>query len=182
MPQYPFIPAHWTFKGRHGKRPIWVVLHTAESPEGPQVAEAIAVWGSRTPAQGGPPTPASWHYVVDRNSIVQSVHETDRAAGAPGANEQGIHIELAGHANQTAEQWADDASQATLEMAAPLVADICKRRGIPVGVRVAEELKKGMPGITGHMFCTQAFGGTHTDPGVHFPWGRFMVLVRAAQV
>jgi hypothetical protein len=53
----------------------------------------------------------------------------------------------------------------------------CKKFGIPAVYRSASALKLGKKGITTHMQCTKAFGGSHTDPGPNFPMDEFLALV-----
>lgn len=153
-----------------------VVIHTTEGPEAARRSESTAAWFAN-PASGG-----SAHYVVDPAQIVQCVHEEDVAWGAGGANKRGIHIELCGHAKQTGEEWADEASAAELELAAGLVADVCRRYSIPVQRLDAAALKAGATGIAGHADCSSAFGGSHWDPGPAFPWDRFLARVRELAV
>jgi N-acetyl-anhydromuramyl-L-alanine amidase AmpD len=153
-----------------------VVIHTMESPEGVTTAEDVSNWAA------GPTAPkASWHYAVDSNSIVGCVDEEDVAWAAPGANHDGVQIELAGKAGQTAQQWADDFSRAELVLAAKLVADICKRREIDVRKLTNAQLADGRSrGVIGHVQASEVFKrSTHTDPGTAFPWEKFMRDVKA---
>lgn len=151
------------------------VVHTMESPEGKTTAEDVAGWfaGSNAPK-------ASAHYCVDVNSIVGCVNERDVAWAAPGANHDGIQIELAGRAGQTAKQWADAYSRAELVNAARLVADICRRHGIPARKLTNAQLRNGARGIVGHAQVSVVYNKSdHTDPGVSFPWAGFEKDVRA---
>ena len=125
--------------------PKWGVLHTMETPETTQIAENIAGWFAN-PAAG-----TSAHYCIDPDSIVQCVDERAAAwAAMPTGNAFGIHLELAGRAAQTATEWADPASQAILDRAAALMADICTRHGIPVRFLTDQQLANGEKGITTH--------------------------------
>lgn len=65
-----------------------------EAPEKGDTAENIANYFHTTVKQ------ASAHICVDNNSIVQCVLDNDIAWAAPGANSDGIHIEMAGYAKQ----------------------------------------------------------------------------------
>lgn len=152
-----------------------VVIHTMESPEGSNTAEAVADWfaGSSAPQ-------ASAHYCVDNNSIVGCVNESDVAWAAPGCNRDGVQVELAGRASQTAAQWSDAYSKAELVRAAKLVADICHRQGIPARRLSNADLAAGKSGIIGHVQASQVYKrSTHTDPGSSFPWAAFVKDVQS---
>src|SRR6476469_11249703 len=90
----------------HRSNPIDViVIQTMESPEKPDTAESVAAWfaGSSAPQ-------ASAHYCIDANSVVECVRDTDVAWHAPGANHNGIGLEHAGRAAQSAADWNDEYS------------------------------------------------------------------------
>lgn len=155
-----------------------VVIHTAECPQVEGAAVALAKWAS------GPNAPtASWHYAVapgtGPSAVVQSVAEKDVAWAAPGANRDGIQIELAGHAGDPPELWLDGQGLEVLTTGAKLVGRICKRWGIPVQRLSVGELKTGQRGIIGHDTATRAYHkSTHTDPGKDFPWVEFLRIAR----
>jgi N-acetyl-anhydromuramyl-L-alanine amidase AmpD len=173
-----FIQAKNFTRGRFGSPVTLIVLHTMENAEKPTAGRAVAQWFA------GPTAPqASAHFCVDAVEIVQCVAESDCAWAAPGANRNGIHIECAGRAGQSPEEWADAFSEATLRRAAALAADLCRRYGIPIKRLDVEEVKAGARGICGHVEVTKAFPdlkGTHWDPGPNFPWAHFLELVIAA--
>ncbi len=154
----------------------YVVIHTMESPEAVTTAEDVAVWmaGSTAPQ-------ASAHYGVDVNSIVGMVDETDVAWGAAGANSNGMHIEHAGKAGQTREQWADQYSRGELNLSAKLCADIIKRWGIRRKHPTNSELAAGSGGVIGHNQVSEVIdpGSGHWDPGPGFPWKGYMEDVEA---
>ena len=168
-----FVQARSYTKGpRRGPITV-VVIHDMEAPETTKTAENVARYFATT-------APASAHYCVDSDSVVQCVREADIAWHAPGANANGVGVELAGYAKQTAAQWADPFSHAMLILAAQLVADICKRNRIPAVYVTAAGLKAGKQGVTLHRDVTAAFHrSTHTDPGPNFPMSAFMGLVVA---
>jgi N-acetyl-anhydromuramyl-L-alanine amidase AmpD len=171
--KWPFIQARNYHKGRKQTADL-IVIHTMEAPEGPKTARNVANWFARTDR------PASAHFCVDANEVIQCVKLADTAWAAPGANARGVQIELAGHANQTPEQWRDTYSDRMLTIAACVVAEVIvgfKFFGvkIPPWKLSAAEVARGAPGICGHVDVTRAFRkSTHTDPGPNFPWITFI--------
>jgi N-acetyl-anhydromuramyl-L-alanine amidase AmpD len=154
-----------------------VVIHSAEigeSLEGAEALQKVCATNLRV---------ASWHYAVDANSVTQSVREMDIAFHAPGANHNGIGIELSGRARQSQAEWQDAFSFHMLELAAELTAGICKRWNIPVVFVSAETMKlPGARGITTHREVSRAFKKSdHWDPGPHFPMAWFLERVRHFQ-
>lgn len=158
-------------RGRAAGAPIWIFIHTAQCSESSRAAENLQSWGGDG---------VSWHYAIDSDSITASVREDDTAfAAGPIANDLGIHIELAGYAQQSANDWADAFSSAQLDLCARLVADICHRRRIPIERRYPAELRAKGPGIAGHMDARDAWRRTtHGDPGQSFPWERMLSMAR----
>lgn len=150
-----------------------------EAPEKGTTAEAVANYFASLQR------PASAHYCVDNDSIIQCVQLKDIAYGAANANRNGIHIELAGYAKQTEAEWQDPYSKAMLLKAADLAASLCKQFGIPVVFRKASDLVTGrtntsIRGFTTHAEVNKAFGGSHWDPGPSFPVEWFLGAVRKA--
>jgi N-acetyl-anhydromuramyl-L-alanine amidase AmpD len=162
------------FRPVFSARPVrLVVLHSAETPEKPGKAEAVANWFASPEAPE-----ASAHYVVDAGATVQCVDERDVAWGAPGANHDGVHVELVGYARQSAEDWADTYSVAMLNRAAHLVAFLCDSHGLPPRALGAADLQAGARGITTHAAVSEAYRkSTHTDPGPSFPLASFVERV-----
>jgi hypothetical protein len=146
---------------------IWVVLHDTEGGS----AKGVAMYFS-TSQSGG-----SVQVVVDDNTCYRVLSDLQIPWGAPGANEQGWHIEMCGFASWRNYMWRQT-HRRTLHRAAYKVALHCKRFKIPVQFVDAAGLKQKKHGITTHAECTKAFGGTHTDPGPGFPRTYFMSLVR----
>jgi N-acetyl-anhydromuramyl-L-alanine amidase AmpD len=149
-----------------------VVIHSTESPRRAGAARAVARWfaGSDAPM-------ASAHYIVDDDQVIQCVSERNVAWAAPGANHNGVQIELVGYARHSAEQWLDGA---VLARASELVAKICKRWAIPVALVSSAELLDGQRGITTHASVSQAWHrSTHWDPGLGFPIGDVIRDARA---
>lgn len=126
------------------------------------------------------------HNCVDNDSVIQCVRDEDVAWHAPGANGNGIGIEHAGYARQSAAEWRDDFSVAMLELSAELTARLCLKYSIPIARPSVTELKAGARGIVGHADCTAAWPvdkrtgqrRTHWDPGPGFPWDWYLSRVR----
>lgn len=163
---------------RHRSTITLVVLHSAETQEKTNTAENVASFF----AHGSGGNKASTHYVVDVDSIIQCVDEENVAWGAKNANRNGIHVEIAGRAKQTATQWEDSYSKATLAHVTVLVGDILRRNSqIPAvildGAAIAKLLKSGKPlaGLTTHAAVSQGSrragqpSSGHWDPGPGFP-------------
>ncbi|MGA4950450.1 N-acetylmuramoyl-L-alanine amidase [Streptomyces lydicamycinicus] len=169
------IQARWFGAGRSTAIRV-IVIHDMEAPEGPLTAENVSHWFSTMPAS----SKASAHVCVDNNSAVRCVGDGDRAWHAPGANSDGLGLEIAGYARQSRAEWLDDYSKGALEQAAKVTAGWCRKHGIPAKKLSVAELKAGMKGIVGHGDVSAAFGQTdHTDPGPNFPWDYFIGRVNA---
>lgn len=173
-PAMPFVQAR-NYTPSAGRKVDLVVLHSMESAEKPDTAEGVAAWFA------GPKSPeASAHYCVDADSVVQCVLERDVAWAAPGSNHNGVHIEMAGRAAQTAAEWADTYSAAVVARAARLVREVCLRHGVPFEALTHDALLVGRRGITTHASVSKAFRrSTHWDPGPSFPLARLVELARA---
>ncbi len=172
---YPFVES--PNRTRAPGRAIGVVvIHTMEIAERPDAAEICARW-FKTPVSR-----VSAHYCVDADSVIQCVREKDIAWHARGGNTDSIGVELAGFASQTRRDWADPYSAAVLDRAANLVADVCRRRRLPVRWVVADALVAGRRGLTGHNEVSEAFEQSdHWDPGDGFPVEAFVDRVRARE-
>lgn len=152
-----------------------VVIHDMEAKELLDTAEAIARYFRDTPKE------VSAHICADADSRVRCVKDVDTAFAAPGANHDGLQIELAGFANQGAAGWADAYSQVLLrEQAAPQVREWCRMWGIPMRKLTDAQLADGTSkGIVGHDQVSRVFKrSTHTDPGPAFPWSQFLAMVQ----
>jgi N-acetyl-anhydromuramyl-L-alanine amidase AmpD len=161
------------YKRVGGRTVDLVVIHTMEAPEKGTTAESVARYFQTTDRD------VSSHYCIDNDTIVQCVREEDVAWCAPGANHNGIHLEHAGYAKQSASDWEDEYSQAMLDRSARLTADVCKRYRIPVTWLHPTDLLAGKRGITSHNNVSKAFKrSTHWDPGKGFPIEPYLSLVR----
>jgi hypothetical protein len=174
----PFIAAaHYSPANRPYSAPLdLIVIHTMEAPKSPNRAVNVAQWFA-----GDSAPQASAHYCIDDQDTVCCVVESDVAWGAPGANNQGIHLEHAGYASQSPADWQDDYAQAMLDRSARLAARLVRRWSIPIQHLSVAELAAGGRGFCGHVDVTNAFdhGRGHTDPGPNFPWEGYLLLVRS---
>ena len=135
-----------------------IVIHSMESQEKPTTAETVAIWF------GGLTAPkSSAHVCVDSNSTVTVVDDRDIAWAAPGANNDGLHIEIAGKANQTRAEWDDPYSRKALANAAKVAAGWCKKYKIPAVLLTPDQVAdKETKGICGHVTVTKASTGNQT--------------------
>lgn len=179
--RWPLVQAV-TYRWRpDGERRIRLgVIHTMESDEKPETAEAVAAWFGGL--RGNPPK-ASAHACVDSDSVVRCVRAAHDAAAAPGANGDGYHLELAGRAGQGVSGWEDPYSQAMLDLAADHMGEVAAIFALPVRRLSVDEVRSGLFGFCGHVDVTMAYRkSTHTDPGTAFPWEPFLAEVaRAAE-
>jgi N-acetyl-anhydromuramyl-L-alanine amidase AmpD len=169
---YPFVESP-NYTRANGRAIDVVVMHTMEIAERSDAAEICARWFRTQVSQ------VSAHYCVDADSVIQCVRETNIAWHARGGNTNSIGVELAGFASQTTRDWKDPYSSAVLARASSLVADVCRRRRIPVRWLVADDLRVGRRGLTGHSEVSRAFERSdHWDPGDGFPVEAFLDSVR----
>ena len=166
-------------KGPRKNKIRLIVIHSMESQEKPKTAKHVAQWFS-----GETAPKASAHYCVDNKEAVRVVDDQDIAWAAPGANSDGLHIEIAGSARQTRKQWLDEYSLGCLEQAAKVAAVWCVKYQIPVRrLSINQTVDGKSKGFIGHVDATRAFPylkGDHTDPGKFFPWDVFLQKVLEA--
>lgn len=143
-----------------------IVLHSAEVGEFQSSAEAVAAYFKSAPR------PASAHYCVDEDSIVQCVKDAHIAFHAPGVNTRSLGIEQAGYAKQTRDEWLDWYGQRMLRLVARLVEAKAKEYAIPLVWLTPAEIVAGKRGLCQHRDVTAAYpkkGGGHYDCGVSYP-------------
>lgn len=154
-----------------------IVLHSAEIGEFHSSAEGLG-----RAFNIGMPKPASTHYGVDDDSIMQYVRDKDIAFHAPGVNGRSLGIEQAGYAKQTREEWLDPYGQRMLRLVAKLVAAKAKQYAVPLVWLKPEQIVAGRRGICQHIDITHAYPpkkGGHWDCGPNYPMG--LVLEWAEQ-
>lgn len=172
---WPLIRARWDGGKRTGNVDL-IVMHTMETDQGPSVAEMIGKDFAARPADNK----ASSHVGVDSDSIVQYVPDSYVAYAAPGANSNGMQIELAGRAGMTRKQWLEPRALAVLVLGADVAAQYAHKYSIPLVQLTNAELRAGGRGFIGHVQASEVFKKSdHTDPGTGFPWDLFLAMVRA---
>lgn len=170
------------------QRKTVIVLHCMETPSNLDTAEWCARFFAGTldvdpKTHLRPEAPqSSAHFTVDADSIVQCVPAELVAWGAPGCNQQGIHVEHPGRHSWTREQWLSGNSRAALQNGARLVAELAQHFRIPCEFLEATDLRNKLAGITTHEQVTLAWpdkGHGHIDPGPGFPLGEYLDWVRS---
>lgn len=171
------VPAHTGnyHRGRLGGIRL-IVVHSGETGEGNTAAEGMGSWFANQAAR------ASAHKGVDPDSICTYVPDASTAWAAPGANSDGLQLELSGRAGQTTGQWDDDASRAILANGATVVREWCAQHAIPARWLTDAQLRDGQTkGIVTHAQVSRVFKlSNHWDPGPNFPAARFLALVTGA--
>jgi N-acetylmuramoyl-L-alanine amidase CwlA len=171
--RWTYVPAKFIGEYRTRGAVRVLVVHTGQIKESTTSAEALARYGQNP----DPGTKPSWHVAVDSDSVVQCVYDSYVANAAPGCNHDGIQMELACYAEQTASQWRDPYSIALIAQAADVAAQYCLKFDLPVRRLTVEQLLAGERGIVGHDTVTLAYKRSdHMDPGPNFPWKRFIAL------
>lgn len=144
-------------------------IHTAE---GARTAASLAAYFYRDDVQ------ASSHVCIDAGSTLQIV-SYDRAAWTMrSANPVSENAEMCAFARWTRDQWLGTAAvdgcanpRAILSRTSAWIAARCAARGIPIRHLSLQQLAAGEWGVIAHADWTYAMhDGTHTDPGVGFPW------------
>lgn len=171
-------------RAAHGSKPRkasdirWAVIHSAEASDSigsDHTAEAVA----RFFADGSDPDRASTQLAVDRDSCVRMLPDLVVPWGAPGANANGVHVEICGRATWSASTWLSKTNRPMLDRAAFKVAMWCYHYDIPRKWVGPVALRNGTPGLTTHADVSKAFVGSgHFDPGPNFPKTLFLDLVK----
>lgn len=161
-----FVPARWYRSGRV-KAIRLIVIHCTVSPESSGGAEAVARYFAAGERR------ASAHRTADSDSTVMSVQDSDTAFAAAGANADGIHLELVGYPDQSAEEWLDDFSLAMLIEGGKSVREWSAEYDVPLRWLTVDEVADGVTrGLCTHADVSAAFPEVstgHYDPGANFP-------------
>lgn len=144
-----------------------VVIHSAEGSSAAGVASFFA--GS---AQ------ASTQLAADGKECWRMLPDLVIPWGAPGANSDGLHIEICGFAKWDRNEWLQH--EKMLRRSAWKVAKWCWQYGIPVRWLTDKQLANGTArGLTQHIQVSRVFKGSdHWDPGPHFPSDTFIKWVK----
>jgi N-acetyl-anhydromuramyl-L-alanine amidase AmpD len=160
------------FYSGHSARTL-IGIHTMEAPEAGTTAENVAAYF------GHASTAASAHWCVDNNSRVRCVEDDNSAWTMPPTNRYSLNIEMAGYAGQSETQWDDAYSNEVLDIAALCASEWCAKYDIPVRHLTDSQIAAGSKGFAGHVDVNRVFhASSHTDPGPHFPWDKFLGMVR----
>jgi hypothetical protein len=153
-----------------------------EAPEGPLTAENCARFFA------GPTATGSTQVVVDENSAIRCVLDSEKAAGAKGSpyraktvNDWAVQIEHAGYARQSRAEWLDQSSMATMWQGARVFAGWSDLYVIPPYRLADDQIRAGMHGLCGHGDVSRALAVPHghTDPGSGFPWDVYLEMIRS---
>jgi hypothetical protein len=134
-----------------------IVIHCTQSNS----ARSSAQWFENTRAQG------SAHLVLDEFECYRTLNDDVIPWGAKGANTRGLHIEIAGWAEWSRDEWMKRSQG--LRRAAYKAAVHAVKFDVPIRWLSVAEAKAGKDGFVTHATCTKAFGGSHSDPGPNFP-------------
>lgn len=169
----PFIKARHFRATTGGRQVRLIVVHSMEAPEKGDTAETVARFFQTTERE------ASAHLCIDSDSIVRCVRDDDVAFAAPGANADGVHLELAGFARQSEPEWLDAFGMLLIDRASAVAAQYCLKYDVPIRQLTNDELaNKGNKGIVSHAQVSEVFKKSdHTDPGKGFPWAFFLERV-----
>lgn len=183
VPPAPSCSTEYQAFNHGGQRPLSqvkiIVLH--DTDPGPKVTDPTARSTASYFAQrilikdGGP---YSAHAVIGEDGCFETLTPDYIAYGAgEPANTVGYHIEQAGQAAWTRDQWL--ARTKTLQQTAGLVASMASQLGIPLQFLHAADLQKlaaagwpaGQGGVTTHAEISKAFPAAtnHIDPGPNYP-------------
>lgn len=162
--------------GLRSLTPKYIVIHSTETENIKGSAKSVALYFHNASNHG-----ASTQLVLDDVSCWRTLHDNVIPWAAPPFNSRGLHIELCGRAAWSRAEWWEHI--VTIRKAAQATAYWAADYDIPLRWLSPAMCKKYASGITSHRNVSLAFKkSTHTDPGAeggkHFPYDRFMALVK----
>ncbi len=171
-------PRHHYYTSRRGKI-LGIVLHVTAGLEDftppDSGAEATIRYGLSNSR------PASWHGIVDSDSVIDCLPDSYTAFHVIGYNSQTLGLEIANANARWAgkPQWWVDA---TIANAAAWCRPRVAKYGLPVNLADKAEvdrcIRAGRPfGFTYHRYLDPT---RRIDPGFDFPWHRFEAFVNGA--
>ena len=171
-------PRHHYYTSRRGKI-LGIVLHVTAGLEDftppDSGAEATIRYGLSNSR------PASWHGIVDSDSVIDCLPDSYTAFHVIGYNSQTLGLEIANRDAKWAgkpQRWVD----ATIANAAAWCRPRVAKYGLPVNLADKAEvdrcIRAGRPfGFTYHSMLDPK---RRIDPGRDFPWARFETFLRGA--
>lgn len=163
----------WGYPSRNASVQL-IAVHTAESvfdtSGADSGAEAVAGYQSRTDR------PSSYHTLVDRDSTIDTLPDTATSFGVVGYNSRALNLSFAMSAADWGNAAKAKAAEPMLHRAAKKAAEWCKKYDIPVRLITKAQADAGVKGLTSHGRLDPS---RRSDPGLHFPWDRFLMLVRS---
>ncbi len=160
---------------RKGTKVIWIGFHTAESPDRPNVKDAVslrdAAWWE-----------GSSHAICDNEGLLDEHSgcvDPGRAAWTlRDGNSRSVNIEQIGYAGRSREEWLDKYMQ-TIRYAAQWAARMSKMFDIPLSYIGTQGVREGRSGVIQHNDYTQGTGdGSHWDCGPGYPMDVAIDLAR----
>jgi hypothetical protein len=160
-----------------------VVIHTNQGPnpsnDSPdKTAENLGRYLTST---ANTKDPVSYHVLVDDDSSVNYLPDSAEAWAAYGSNPIGLHLCFTGYAEWSRDEWLLHAGM--LSLGAAHVRAWCLQYNIPMMKLTSRDVALNFWGVIGHVNWTEGKQqGTHTDPGVDFPWDFFIALVKGTPI
>jgi hypothetical protein len=159
-------------ESRGGRTISLIIVHTNEGDNKPDdigndhTAEDLGRWMDRECAAG---RGKSYHKIVDDDSTVTMVPDSQAAWAALAANRLSLNICLTGWAHWSRTEWLQHRSM--LDRAGGEVRQWAHLHGIPLVKLGPTQVGANHRGVCGHGdWSIGKRDGTHTDPGPSFPW------------
>jgi N-acetylmuramoyl-L-alanine amidase len=169
--------------------PLWTIvpkMRRAKHDSGPRTASSIKHIVIHSTEGGTASSNASFfattaeastQLVIDDKEVWRTVPDLVIPWGAPGVNSDGLHIEHAGFAKWSRDEWLSH--DRMLRLSAANAAKWAWQYKIPRRWLTVDELKTGTRGFCCHVDATKAFPNNsgHSDPGLGFPRDVYMGYV-----